>query len=62
MSTTPPTISEVYDELREEWETLGLMSYHGTGIGIFYADLTREDIDSIRALLRRAGAAIEGLS
>lgn len=54
---SPPTIAEVYDELREEYDTLGMLSYTGG-----QADLTREDIDSIRALLRRTGAAIEGLS
>lgn len=56
-----PTISEVYDELREEYDALGMLSYHGTPWG-WAADLSKEDIEKLRALLRRTGAAIEGLS
>ena len=61
-TTTPPTIAEVYDRLRDEYDTLGQISYHGTSWGQMCADLTREDIESIRSLLRDTGAAIEGLS
>lgn len=59
-----PTLAEVYDRLREEHEALGLLSYHGAtwdlGATTWYADLTKDDIDNLRRLLRDAGAAIEG--
>lgn len=54
-----PTFAEVYDRLREEWEALGLLSYHGTSWG-WAADLSRDDIEKIRALLREAAGKIEG--
>lgn len=54
---SPPTISEVYDDLRDEYDALGTLSYTGA-----IPDLSREDIEKIRALLRRTGAAIEGLA
>lgn len=57
----PPTISEDYDELREEYDALGMLSYHGQPWG-WAPDLSKDDVEKIRALLRRTGAAIEGLS
>lgn len=64
---SPPTIAEVYDRLRDEWEALGLLSYHGAPWDrragtTFYADLTQDDIENVRTLLRDTAAAIEGLS
>jgi hypothetical protein len=56
-----PTIVEVYYELREEYDALGMLSYHGQPWGLA-PDLSKDDIEKIRALLRRTGAAIEGLS
>lgn len=61
-ATTPPTIAEIYDRLRDEYDALGQMSYHGTSWGQMCADLTRDDVEKIRELLRDTGAAIEGLS
>lgn len=61
-AATAPTIADVYDRLRDEYEELGMLSYTGDGRGGWVPDLTREDIESIRSLLRDTGAAIEGLS
>ena len=48
--------------LHEEFDLLGLLSYHGApwdyGNTTFYADLTQDDIEKIRELLRDAGRAL----
>ena len=56
-----PTGQEVYDALHEEWEALGMMSYHGTPWG-YAADLNEDDIGKIRSLLMDAAATIEAYS
>ena len=60
------TAQEVYDALREEWEALGMMSYHGAPWSEngepWMADLTKDDIEQIRSLLADAAATIEAFS
>ncbi len=48
-------------QAREEWDALGLMSYHGSGgtPPIWYADLGESDITQIRALVLALAAALK---
>ena len=48
----------LHDEARDEWEALGLMSYHGEADGGTYADLTRDDVEKIRELIQRLALAV----
>lgn len=45
---------DIREALHEEWEALGLMSYHGDGSGGWHADLIPDDVGKIRALLKLA--------
>ena len=63
---TPPTAAEVYDRLRDEWDALANLSYHGAPWSEngepWCPDLTKDDVDKIRVLLRDAAATIEAYS
>lgn len=67
LAATRPTASDVLESLREEWDALGLMSYHGApwsphSVTTMYADLTQDDVKRLRELLRDAAATIEAYS
>jgi hypothetical protein len=51
-------LDSVQEELRGEYETLGMVGSHGTASGTWFADLTPEDVEQIRALLHKTGAAL----
>lgn len=55
---TGPTETQLLLALREEWEALGLLSYHGAAWG-WAPDLDKDDIAKIRGLIRDAAATIE---
>lgn len=56
-----PASFELLSQLREEFESLALMSYHGATDAvptIWMADITKEGVERLRDLLRSAGARI----
>lgn len=59
---TERSASTLHERLHDEYESLGMLSYHG-GLtpDLWWADLTKADIEEIRELLRDAGAAVRAL-
>lgn len=49
------------NRMQDSWEDLRMVGYHRAPVAnVWYADLTREDVEQIRAVIRDAGKVIGG--
>ena len=57
-SQNPGDHADLIRRARETWQSLFLMSYHGTSWGGECADLTEKDVNDLRGLIRELAAAL----
>lgn len=57
-SGTRTTHEDLIRRAKEEWQALFLMSYHGTPSGVWFADLTKDNVTEIRKLIRELAAML----
>ena len=50
--------AELINRAKVEWQSLFLVSYHGTPSGVWFADLTEADVGEIKNLIRELAAML----